>query len=193
MAVGPHQLRQAFAAEALTSSPALRAALDALDIRDYEPLVTLWLGYETRVPMSEPIARLDDAPGQWAIDRPDVLSRAARGRTPALAQMLAVVISANGPHLATDHAELARAVDAQLRRLQPALPPCAYAQVIAEKRATYACTPARVRPAGARLAPGVYLAGDYVDDQYPATLEAAVRSGVAARRRDWRRPVGLAA
>ena len=44
--------------------------------------------------------------------------------------------------MASPHAELARAVDAQLRRLQPALPPCVWSQVIAEKRATYACTPA---------------------------------------------------
>jgi len=31
-----------------------------------------------------------------------------------------------------------------------------------------------------RLAAGVYVAGDYMDPDYPATLEAAVRSGVAA-------------
>jgi len=30
------------------------------------------------------------------------------------------------------------------------------------------------------LADGVYLAGDYMDGEYPATLEAAVRSGVKA-------------
>ena len=38
---------------------------------------------------------------------------------------------------------------------------------------------ARGRPA-TRLRPGIYLAGDYVDTEYPATLEAAVRSGNAA-------------
>jgi hypothetical protein len=63
--------------------------------------------------------------------------------------------------------------------LRPDLPPCAWSQVIAEKRATYACTPQRPRPSGPRFAPGIYLAGDYVDTEYPATLEAAVRSGVA--------------
>ncbi len=75
---------------------------------------------------------------------------------------------------------LARAVDAQLRRLRPALPACVWSQVVAEKRATYACTPGRARLAGPRLAPGVYLAGDYADVEFPATLEAAVRSGRAA-------------
>ena len=90
------------------------------------------------------------------------------------------MISASGPHTALAGDALARAVDAQLRRLDPALPPCAWSQAIVEKRATYACTRARPRPAGPRLAPGVYLAGDYVDADYPATLEAAVRSGIAA-------------
>ena len=78
------------------------------------------------------------------------------------------------------HDELARVADAQLRRLRPALPRCVWSQVVTEKRATYACTPRRPRPSGPRFAPGIYLAGDYVDADFPATLEAAVRSGIAA-------------
>jgi uncharacterized protein with NAD-binding domain and iron-sulfur cluster len=77
---------------------------------------------------------------------------------------------------------LAVDIDAQLRRLQPERAACEWFQVIAERRATYACTPGRARPAAARLVDGVYLAGDYVDAEYPATLEAAVRSGLAAAR-----------
>ena len=97
-----------------------------------------------------------------------------------MAQLLAVVISANGPHLTLPHDALVAATDAQLRRLVPALSPCVWSFVISEKRATYACTPQRARPAGPRFAPGVYLAGDYVDTEFPSTLEAAVRSGIAA-------------
>ena len=126
--------------------------------------------------MPGPIARLDDAPGQWVIDRPDVVRAARRD----VAQVLAVVISANGPHMTMSHDDLARATDAQLRALRPALPPCVWSFVIAEKRATYACTPDRPRAGGPRFAPGVYLAGDYVNEEFPATLEAAARSGVAA-------------
>lgn len=180
VAVGPHQLRQAFAAEALAQHPPLSAAIGALEMMAYEPIVTIWLGYAAAAAMPGPIARLDDAPGQWVLDRPDILIHAGAADRPPLTQLLAVVISANGPHMASPHAELARAADAQLRRLQPALAPCAWSQVIAEKRATYACTPQRPRPSGPRFAPGIYLAGDYVDTEYPATLEAAVRSGIAA-------------
>jgi predicted NAD/FAD-dependent oxidoreductase len=127
------------------------------------------------------IARLDDAPGQWVVDRADVLAAAQvdAGR-PELQQLLAVILSAHGPHEALDHGMLALEIDAQLRRLQPDRPPCLWFQVIAEKRATYACTPSRARPAETRLAKGIYLAGDYMNADYPATLEAAVRSGVAA-------------
>jgi monoamine oxidase len=32
------------------------------------------------------------------------------------------------------------------------------------------------------ISPGLFAAGDHVDGPYPATLEGAVRSGVAAAR-----------
>jgi monoamine oxidase len=55
-------------------------------------------------------------------------------------------------------------------------------QVIAERRATYACIAGLARPAPGKIAPRLWLAGDYTDPEFPATLEAATRSGVAAAR-----------
>jgi hydroxysqualene dehydroxylase len=181
VAVGPHQIAQALAPEFVAGAPALAAAIDVLHLLRYESITTVWLGYDQFMPLAAPIVRLDDAPGQWLVDRPDVLARASRDPArPAIAQMLAAIISTDGPHLKLPHADLARAIDAQLRRLRPGCPTCVWSQVIVEKRATYACTPDRPRPAAPRLAPGLYLAGDYVDAEFPATLEAAVRSGIAA-------------
>jgi predicted NAD/FAD-dependent oxidoreductase len=181
VAVGPHQLEGAFAPEVLVAQPALGHALGALSALSYEPIATVWLGYGSVTPMRAPILRLDDAPGQWLVDRPDVLAQAAADPTrPILAQLVAVIISASGAHLALPHAELAQAVDTQLRRLAPAMPLSIWSQVIVERRATYACVPRRVRPDGPRASPGIYLAGDYVDPDFPATLEAAVRTGIAA-------------
>ena len=49
---------------------------------------------------------------------------------------------------------------------------------IAEKRATITSAVGLKRPPIETN--GVYLAGDYMDPDYPPTLEAAVRSGVRA-------------
>jgi squalene-associated FAD-dependent desaturase len=181
IAVGPHQLAGAFAPEILAAQPALAHALDALAALSYEPITTVWLGYGSTFALRAPMLRLDDAPGQWLFDRPDILARATTDpMRPALAQLVSVVISAGGAHLALPHDELAQRVAEQLRRLQPAMPDATWSQVVVERRATYACTPRRVRPDGPRASPGIYLAGDYVDPDLPATLEAAVRSGIAA-------------
>jgi squalene-associated FAD-dependent desaturase len=176
VAVGPHQLASVLAGLE-RFAPTLAAAAQLR----YEPIATAWLGYDRRVELPRPIVRLDDAPGQWVLDRSDVLARAAPlPSRPTLAQFVSVVISASGTHDALPPAELAHACDAQLRRLLPGLPPLAWAQTIVERRATYACTPDRPHAPSTLPHPRVALAGDWVDDEFPATLEAAVRTGVAA-------------
>src|SRR5688572_11757103 len=179
VAVGPHQLD-----EALPANPPFDAALEAARSLDYEPIATVWLGYASHGPLRTPIVRLDDSPGQWVIDRADVLSSAQPDATrPSLAQLLAVVISASGPHEAVSPASLAEACDAQLRSIAGAWPPLAWSQTIVEQRATYACTPQRPLPPTTFPHPRVALAGDWTDAELPATLEAAVRSGVGAASR----------
>jgi hydroxysqualene dehydroxylase len=90
--------------------------------------------------------------------------------------LLAFVVSASEG----DAASLEQQVIAQgcsqlgLADLQPV-------KTIVEKRATFACTPGLVRP-GMRVADNLLACGDYVDGPYPATLEGAVRSGLAAAR-----------
>jgi squalene-associated FAD-dependent desaturase len=181
VAVGPHQLRQAFAAGVAARHGGIAAALRAVDAFEYEPIATLYLGYPSAVALPAGLVRLDERPGQWLFDRADILRRAGAGAPPGVRALLSVVISAHGAHESLDHASLVAAVDGQLRRLTP-LPPLCWSQVIEEKRATYACVPALVRPAAGRLAPRVFLAGDYTHPALPATLEAAVRSGLAAAR-----------
>jgi hypothetical protein len=114
----------------------------------------------------------DDAPAQFVLDR---------GQLGGPRGLLAFVISGaqtwvDAGRDATLGATLRQARRA-LDRLLPGEPePCL---VITEKRATFRCVPGLHRPV-ARVAPGLFVAGDYVDGPYPATLEGAVRSAVRA-------------
>lgn len=176
LAVAPSQLRDAAGGDRWLPNEVAAAAALA-----HEPIATVWLGYASKVPWSGGIARLDDAPGQWLFDRSDILARARPDPVrPPLARITSVVISTSGEHEALDAAGLVAACDRQLARLQPGWPPADWSQVIVEKRATYACTPGRPRVGSALPHPRVALAGDWIDEEFPATLEAAVRSGVAA-------------
>jgi thioredoxin reductase len=63
----------------------------------------------------------------------------------------------------------------------PGLPLPLKVQTITEKRATFACVPNLKRPPTRTALPGLWLAGDYVAGDYPATLEG--RGDEAALRR----------
>ncbi len=184
VAVGPHQLHTAFDRGLAQGNPQIAAALRATGRLNYEPITTLYLGYAAEHRLPRGLVRLDDAPGQWIFDRSDILARAAArdaaGPAGLARSLYAVVISASGPQDDLGHPALVAAVDAQLRRSSPGLPPLCWSQVIAERRATYACVPDLPRPRCGRLAGRVHLAGDYTSEELPATLEAAVRSGSAA-------------
>jgi uncharacterized protein with NAD-binding domain and iron-sulfur cluster len=80
-------------------------------------------------------------------------------------------------------AELAQACHREIARALGPLPAPQWSRVIAEKRATIAVAQGVARPALETPLPGVYLAGDYTDPDYPPTLEAAARSGVRAAER----------
>jgi uncharacterized protein with NAD-binding domain and iron-sulfur cluster len=57
-------------------------------------------------------------------------------------------------------------------------------QIVREKRATFAATPAQnqKRPTTATRWKNLMLAGDWTQTGLPATIEGAVRSGVSAAR-----------
>ena len=115
-----------------------------------------------------PMMALRDGPAQFIFDR-----GALSPREPSLQGVMALVISASqGERQRLQAAAIAQA-QAQLGiRLLPL-------QTVAERRATFACTPALRRP-GAEVAGGLWAAGDHVAGPYPAKLEGAVRSGRAA-------------
>ena len=142
----------------------------------YEPIVTVYARSKaTRLP--DPMLAMDcdaEQPAQFVFDR---------GQLGGPAGLLAFVISGAAPWVehgtdATTQAALAQA----RRQLGPLLRgPLEPVQTLVEKRATFRCTPGLARARSA-IAPGLFAVGDHVDGPYPATLEGAVRSAVAAVR-----------
>lgn len=175
---------------------ALQAAAATLHAFDHAPIVTLYLNVGAlRLP--RPLLALDAsaaAPGQFVFDRaalstdPDAPADAGRDN------VWSVVISAADDAAALPQGELARRVRAQLAtQLAPMLPDAARLAeargefVIAERLATFRCVPGLARPGNDIGVPRLALAGDYTDapadnryGPYPATIEAATRSGSAA-------------
>ena len=162
-ATGPSVAAQSLAAVA----PDWAATTDRLD---HTAITTVYLrAAGQRLPA--PMLALRSAPAQFVFDRgwlrPD--DAAAQG-------LLAFVISASeGEREQLQEAVLQQAIQ-ELGLPASGLEPI---RTVTEKRATFACTPGVQRP-GMAVAPGLWAAGDYIDGPYPATLEGAVRSGVAA-------------
>lgn len=136
----------------------------------YQPIYTVYLQYPQRVPLPAPMLGMDDGLAQWVFDRETICGQQG---------LVAAAISAQGPHQDMTQDDLAQRVHAELCRHFAPLPTPVWQRVIAEKRATYSCTVSLPRPAQRTPLKNFFLAGDYTDSEYPATLEAAVRSGVA--------------
>ncbi|MBI5626698.1 MAG: FAD-dependent oxidoreductase, partial [Nitrosomonadales bacterium] len=86
--------------------------------------------------------------------------------------------SAEGIHQELPHEQLAQKVIAELREEFGIAAAPEWHKVIAEKRATFCCSPNLHRPSQQTPLPRLLLAGDYTAGEYPATLEGAVMSGV---------------
>lgn len=170
-------LRQATLAD--NSATQAEALARLIPDYDYEVITTCYLRYPATVTLPRAFYALCDQLeqkkyGQFVFDRGQL--------DPAQAGVLAVVISAAAASLELAAEELSLALARQLSQSlgQPVLAEPLDYKVISEKRATFSCRPGLTRPAQASGITGLYLAGDYTASDYPATLEAAVRSGVAA-------------
>jgi hydroxysqualene dehydroxylase len=141
----------------------------------YQPITTVYLHYPDRT-LPFPMLGMTGTLSQWVFDR-------AHCDQPG---WFAVVISAEGKHDEWDKEQIATQVQQELAQQLPDWPQQAEQwHLIREKRATFEC---RVgieaqRPGNTTPLEGLWLAGDYTNTGYPATLEGAVRSGVQCARR----------
>lgn len=136
----------------------------------WEPIHTTWLRFAAPLPFPYPMLGLGPGQAPWAFARDDV----APG-------VVAIVTSADGPHLRQDRSQREAGYLAALEGWFGPLPALIDSLAITEKRATYACRPDLPRPP-MRLDEHLYLASDYAAGPYPATLEGAVASGVQCAR-----------
>ena len=164
------------AAHLLKRQPETAGTSQTLASYGYEPIATLYAGYPSELRLPCPMLGLDNGKkgclGQWVFDRGTLCG------TPGI---LSFVLSGSGAWEKYEDGDLLNALRGELEAaLNRKLPKPDWQQTIRERRATFCCLPDLPRPGPKTALAGLWLAGDYVYAEYPATLEGAVRSGVAA-------------
>ena len=157
----------------LVGISALADTAEAVERLAYQPIYSVYFRYPPQVRLPAPMLGFESTLLQWAFDR---------GALGGQHGLIGAVISAEGAHQDLPQDELANLVHQELQQQLGPLPDPLWHRVIAEKRATFACTPGLKRPEARTPLRNFFLAGDYVASEYPATLESAVRSGVNAAR-----------
>ena len=140
------------------------------------PIVSVHLLFDRPI-LPHRLAALLDSPAHWVFDR-GVLT----GHEPPGGGQYLTVVSSGAPDLLEIRGKglVDLMEDALTERLGPA--ELLWSRVSREPRATFAARPGtrRLRWPMRTTRPNVHLAGAWVASDWPATMEAAVRSGVAA-------------
>jgi len=135
--------------------------------------------------MDEPFVTLLDSTTQWIFNKTVLYADAnEKDKNAPAGQYLQLVISASYDLLQKSRQEI---IDLCLAELRQALPAARNAElvkatVIKEAAATFSPEPGvdRWRPKQQTAIPRLFLAGDWTDTGWPATMEGAVRSGYLA-------------
>jgi squalene-associated FAD-dependent desaturase len=163
-ALPPHQV-----GTFLAGISALSETMEIVQVMTYQPITSVYLQFDGRVQLPAPMTGLANGVAHWLFDREAICGQ--RG-------LIGAVISAEGPHQDLTQDALGARVHEELATHFGPLPPLQWQRVISEKRATFSATPELRRPAQQTPLKNFWLAGDYTTSDYPATLEAAVRSGI---------------
>ena len=155
-------------ARILNSLPSLNPLCRELNALRHQPIYTIYFQYPPFVRLPQPMMGMQGGLAQWLFDR---------GRLQHHPGLLAAVISADGAHQALPHPQLAQRIHEEIHAVFN-FPPPLWHQVIAEKRATFACEVNFLALRGQTPLKNLFLAGDYLEANWPATLETAARSGV---------------
>ncbi len=157
------------AAKLLEPIPELADVVKLIQALRHQPIYTVYLQYPSHVRLPHPMLGLHQRISQWLFDKGQIADQHG---------LIACVISAEGLHQDWSQNELALKVIAELHAEFGINDTPLWHKVIAEKRATFACTPDLQRPDQQTPMPSLLLAGDYTKGDYPATLEGAIQSGL---------------
>ena len=142
------------------------------------PIVNAYLWYDRPI-LAHAFAGTFDSPLQWVFDRERLLGTARSG-----GPCLGVSLSAAVDWIDLPKEEIAGRLDAAVERVFPMRRSARLvaSAIVKEPRATFRADAgcARRRPATAGPVTGLWLAGDWTDTGWPATMEGAVLSGERA-------------
>jgi len=187
----PHTALSELLPESVKQSDPGLANLDKIKI---SPITGVHFWFDRTV-MDEPFVTLLDTATQWIFNKSllyqqgenslkPVIPSEARNPSSPFGQYLQLVISASYDLLPKSRQEI---IDLCLAEVRHALPRAREAQllkatVIKEAAATFSPEPSvdRWRPPQQTSIPGLFLAGDWTQTGWPATMEGAVRSGYLA-------------
>jgi squalene-associated FAD-dependent desaturase len=139
------------------------------------PIVTINLWFD-RIVMDQEFVALLDSRVHWVFNKSKMY-----GSTVSSRQYLSLVISGAASLVAMDSRDLVTVALEDLSRVFPRIrgAELVHSLVVKEKRATFSPRPGveEHRPASKTQVENLFLAGDWTDTGYPATIEGAVLSG----------------
>ena len=141
------------------------------------PIVSVHLWFEKEV-MPQEILGVIGRRIQWVFNRRKISHE--KGHEQGRGGHLSAVISAAHAMVDMGNDELIRIVLEDLESIYGATAGhTTRALVIREKRGTFSCTPEveQIRPGCGTPVPNLFIAGDWTDTGYPATIEGAIMSG----------------
>ncbi len=166
----------------LPEGPARAGMAEQLTRFEHVPLAGVHLWFDREI-TELPHAVLLDTTIQWMYQR-EKLQPARQGAEQGKGSHLELVVSAARKLVAMSQAEI---IDLAVRELALFFPAVREAKLLKgvvtkEVRATFAVPPGLngYRPAARTAWPGLFLAGDWTDTGWPATMEGAARSGFLA-------------
>jgi squalene-associated FAD-dependent desaturase len=175
----PHQAMAELATKEMKGWEPALANLEKIGVA---PITGVHFWFDREI-MSEPFVTLLDTTTQWIFNK-TALYGSGNGTGKTQGQYLQLVISASYDLLQKPRQEI---IDICLKEVQHALPAARDAKllkatVIKEAAATFSPQPGvdLLRPKQETRIRGMFLAGDWTDTGWPATMEGAVRSGYLA-------------